>query len=196
MTEPWPIQYLMPRNITRHLAPRTTAGTVATSGFTQRVSVPNHGWLITYEEILLHTEDQIRTWDAYEAYLDGGATPITVPLVGDSHGATDGVTVAAYPAGATVMQIYREAPGVQAGWHFTIGERLYRCFGVTALPSNNYQFSFRPPLRDAVAFSAAVSFTALFCRCRLFSDDEMTLKLEPGRYATGTVRFVEDPNTD
>ena len=27
MTEAWPISYLRPRNITRHLAPRTTAGT-------------------------------------------------------------------------------------------------------------------------------------------------------------------------
>ena len=194
MTEFWPIAYLMPRNVTRHLLPRTTAGTVATSGFTQRVSVAAHAWVITYEGILVHTEEQIRVWDAYEAYIEGGSVPILVPLIGDVHGTTDGVTVAAYPAGAAVMQIYRELPGVQAGWHFSIGERLYRCFGVTPLPSNNYQFSFRPPLREAVPFATPVTFTNLYCKCRLGSDDEMTLKLEPGRMGTADVRFFEDPN--
>jgi len=194
-TQPWPIDYLKPRSATYHLAPRTTAGTVSTSGFTQRVSVPIHAWLITYEDILVYSEEQIRVWDAYEAYLDGGATPILVPLVGYALGA-NALAVGSFPVGATVMTVYRPDAPVISGNHFTVGERLYRSFGTTDLGGHNYSFSFRPPLRDAIPSGLAISFDMLHVRCRLASDDEMTLKQTPGRYGTATVRFVEDPNTD
>lgn len=197
MTEPWPIDYLKPRNITRHLAPRTTAGTVAASGFTQRVSVPAQSWTIIYEGILVATPEQIRVWDAYEVYLEGGSVPILVPLVGDASEGTDtGYTSGAYARGAGVMTVGRAYGPIVAGHHFSINERLYRCFGTTDLGGGYYSFSFRPPLRDDVPNGWPVFFAALQCKCRLATDDEMTLKLEPGRMGTGNVRFVEDPNVD
>jgi hypothetical protein len=196
VTEPWPIGYLRPRNVTRHLAPRTTAGTVSASGFTQRVSVPAHCWYITYENILVATPEQIRVWDAYEAFLEGGAVPILVPLIGDaSYGSDTGYASAGpYAKGAAVMTVGRADGPILAGHHFSINERLYRTFGVTDLGGGYYNFSFRPPLRDDVPNGWAVWFAALQVKCRLMTDDEMTLKLEPGRMGTASVRFVEDPN--
>jgi hypothetical protein len=195
LTEPWPITYLRPRNITRHLLPRTTAGTVSASGFTQRIAVAAHAWVITYEGILVATEEQIRVWDAYEVYLEGGSVPILVPLIGDGTTGPNGTTVGAYSAGAGVMTVNRPAPGqIIAGNHFSINERLYRCFGTTDLGSGNFSFSFRPPLRESVPTGWPVYFNSLQCKCRLGSDDEMILKLEPGRIGTANVRFFEDPN--
>lgn len=197
MTEPWPIAYLRPRNVIRHLAPRTAAGTVATSGFTQRVSIPAQSWMIVYENILVATAEQIRVWDAYEVYLEGGSVPILVPLVGDaSDGAATGSTWGAYPRGAAVMTAYRAVGEIVAGHHFSINERLYRCFGTTNLSGGYYSFSFRPPLREDVPENWPLYFAALQCKCRLATDDEMTLTLEPGRIGSATIRFVEDPNTD
>jgi len=196
VAEPWPIDYLKPRAATYHLAPRTTAGTVSTSGFTQRVSVPIHSWLITYENILVWNEEQIRVWDAYESYLDGGATPIRVPLVGYTMppGANPGFATGVSPVGSTTMTVHRDSGLIVAGHHFgTSQERLYRTFGTTDLGGGNFSFSFRPPLRDHVAAGASIWFDNLYVRCRLATDDEMTLKLEPGRMGTATVRFVEDP---
>lgn len=195
MTEPWPISYLRPRNVTRHLLPRTTAGTVSTSGFTQRVSVPAHAWVITYEGILVATPEQIRVWDAYEVYLEGGSVPILVPLIGEgNYGADTGYTSGAYARGATVMTVGRSYGPIIAGYHFSINERLYRCFGTTDMGGGYYNFSFRPPLRDDVPNAYPVWFAALQVKCRLATDDEMTLKLEPGRIGTANVRFFEDPN--
>lgn len=197
MTEPWPIDYLRPAGITRHLGPRTTAGTVSTSGFTQRITVPIHNWQITYHDILVGTPEQLRVWDAYEAYIEGGATPILVPLIGDTTtGTPDGTSVGAYPVGATVMTVQRIGAPIVAGMHFGIQERLYRCFGTTALGSDQYSFSFRPPLRLGHPDGWPIWFNSMSCKCRLASDDEMTLRINQAKQGVATVRFVEDPNED
>ena len=197
MTEPWPITHLRPRNITRHMSPRSTAGTVAASGFTQRVSVPAQSWTIIYEGILVATEEQIRVWDYTEVYLEGGSVPILVPLVGDGHyGADTGDVSGAVAAGSTVMTVGRAYGGILGGYHFSINERLYRVVGVTDVGGGYYNFTFRPPLREDVPSGWPVFFAALQCKCRLASDDEMTMKIEAGRMGTATVRFVEDPNAD
>jgi len=195
--ERWPIAYLRPARIMRHIAPRTTAGTVSTAGFTQRISVPIHSWQITYENILVGTAEQLRVWDAYEAYLDGGSTPILVPLIGDATTSTpDGTSVGAYTVGATVMTVQRVGAPIVAGQHFSIQERLYRAFGVTDLGGDQYQFSFRPPLRDGFPTGWPIWFNDLICRCRLATDDEMSLTIDPAKQGVATVHFVEDPNTD
>lgn len=197
-TASWPVSVLRPRNVTRHLAARTTAGTVSASGFTQRVSVPAQAWIISYESILVATEEQIRAWAAYEAYLEGGAVPILVQLVGDP-GPTDpagdsGTVVGDNLAGDTGITVTRAVVPVLPGHHFSIGERLYRVAGANDLGGGQYFANFRPPLREAVANGSAVSFRTLVVKCRLATDDEMILKLEPGRIGVGNARFLEDPN--
>lgn len=194
MTEPWPVSVLKPRNVTRHLAPRTTAGTVSASGFTQRVSVPAQAWVITYEGILVATEEQVRLWDSFGTYLEGGAVPVLVQLVGDpGTPGPDGVAVGDAAAGVVSLRVSRVGAAVLAGQHFTIGERLYRVLGVTVFGGDQYDLFFRPPLREPSLNGYLVSFNNLLVKCRLATDDEMILKLEPGRIGVGNVRFFEDP---
>lgn len=194
MTEIWPATLLRPRQITRQLLARTTSGTVAVSGFTQRVSVPASAWSITYEGIVVGTAAQLRAWDALEAALDGGAGSVLVPLIGEvGPGAATGIVLGAAAVGATLLTI-RVTPGpLLAGHHFTTGPRLYRVVEVLSVVGDDYGISIRPPLRDAIADLDGVEFDAPSAKCRLASDDAMTLSLDPARHGVGAVRFVEDP---
>lgn len=194
MTRAWPDTILKPAKITRHLQARTTAGTVSASGFTQRVAVPASAWVITYEGIVVATATQLLWWDLLPAESDGGANPILVPLIGEWQvaGVTAG-TIAAASAGATTVVITRVGAGVLAGYHFSVGERLYRVIEQTSVASNDYTVKIRPPLREAVTGGAAVQFEKPVCRCRLASDDEMMAAIDPARLLIGNVKFLEDP---
>lgn len=195
MTDAWPVAILPPGAISRRIAARSLSGTVSLSGFTQRIAVPASAWLIAYENIPVTTPERIRTWDGLEASLDGGAVPILVPLVeGDMAPAATGTMVGAAAVGATVVTIAKTGDQIQAGHHFSIGERLYRVAKVILITGNDHQVSIRPPLREAVANGATVDFGDLKCKCRLASDDEMNLVLRPPRLGFASVRFVEDPN--
>lgn len=222
MTDLWPISLLRPRQITRSIRARTTSGTVATSGFTQRVSVPAHAWMIRYEGILLGRPAEVRAWDAMEAILDGGAVPVMVYIIeapdrqvpgapfSDTTLFTDhtgwgvdgatGTVNGVWLAGAPSLQITLPQLGdtlgdshIRAGHHFSIGERLYRVARVLGLEGDIYSLEIRPPLRDDVAHGAAVSFGQLWCKMRLATEDQMTISIDPAGMGTGNVAFVEDP---
>lgn len=193
MTDTWPIDILSPRQITRHVAPRTTAGTVAVSGFTQRVSVPAHAWIIEYAGITVGTAAQLREWDRVAAALDGGAESLFVPLVGEEQDATQGVIDGNWAAGATTINM-RRAVVILAGYHFSIGGRLYRVARVVSITDDNHTLEIRPPLRDALFHDQQASFAVLLCKCRLATDDEMRLTLDPARIGVGNIRWFEDPN--
>lgn len=220
MTATWPTSTLKPGTISRRIKARTLRGTVAISGFAQRVSVPAHAWVIEYGNIAITTPAQRRAWDALEATLDGGANAILVPIVGehdvqpqDESGFTDGTvfldgkgfietniatgeTVGAFVAGATTITIRLVGGGseIEAGQHFTIGERLYRVAAVGTVINDDYEVTIRPPLRVDVATGTAVEFALLVCKCRLASDDEMHLTLQAPGHGFVNVAFVEDPN--
>jgi hypothetical protein len=192
MTDSWPHTVLRPRDVIRRLRARTTTGTTSASGFTQRVSSNAHIWVVEYSGILITTEDELATWDAVEVSLDGAANPIYVPLVGDTDGATPGSLVGATAAGDTLVTIRRVGDTVKQGRHFSVGEaRLHRVYGIEA-SGDDYLCHIRPPLRDAYPDAVAVNFEQPYCKCRLASDDEMSLTITPGRYATGAVKFLED----
>ena len=85
----------------------------------------------------------------------------------------------------TVTQAYGGT--LQAGQHFSIGERLYRIKSVSGTT-----LTFWPPLREAVAAGARLEFDRPVCRCKLASDTEMNLEIENYYMGTPTVNFVED----
>jgi hypothetical protein len=193
MTLLWPVSALRPAKVVRHLAPRTTAGTVSASGFTQRVSVPAHAWTIQYEGIAITNDHDLRTWDWVSGLLDGGATPVLVPLIGEYSGGEDNGQVAANAnAGATVITINRTS-AILAGYHFQLGEHLYRVASLGTVAGADYQVQIRPALRQDIALGWFAVFLNPACKCRLATDDEMLLELDAMRYGVGKVRFVEDP---
>lgn len=194
MTIAWPSAVLKPSKITRHLAPRTTAGTTAASGFTQRVSVPAHAWVIEYDGIVVAGNEAIRTWDYIAAQLDGGSVPILVPLISEYNGGNiEGIVNATASAGSTSVVIYRPIE-ISAGYHFSIGEYLYRVASITSVSAPNYTLSIRPSLRQDVSSGVAASFISPICKCRLATDDEMRLDLDSARIGIGKVKFFEDVN--
>jgi hypothetical protein len=188
----WPITILSPSKIIRQLAARTTAGTVALSGFTQRVSSAAQAWVITYDGIVVATRPQLLQWDAFEAYLEGGANPILVSLMSEGNGTTPGLTFGASSVGDTVITIVRPT-AIDQGSHFSIGERLYRVVVVTDIVGDNYTLEIRPPVREDLTNATIVDFATPVCKCRLATDDEMILELDSARIGTGKVKFVEDP---
>lgn len=190
----WPHTILKPRDVVRRLRARTTIGTTSASGFTQRVSVPAHAWVIEYSGVLIHTPDQLRNWDVVEGLLDGGANPIYVPLVGDDYGPINGSFTFAQSAGTTFFTLTRVGAPILGGDHFTVGDgRLHRVISAANVPGTDaYDVHIRPPLRDDYPVGEAIGFQTPFCKCRLQTDEEMNITITPGRYAVGAVKFVED----
>lgn len=78
---------------------------------------------------------------------------------------------------------------IQAGQHFSIGERLYR---VRSYDVTSGVLTFRPPLREAVTSGTKLNFDDPVCRMRLMQDDGMDLELAMRRFGTPTVQFIED----
>lgn len=193
MTVFWPHTILRPRDITRQYLARTTAGTVAASGFTQRVASPAGAWRIDYDGIVIGTAVELRAWDAFEAGLDGGAVAVYVPLIGEGQGTVDGALVGAHSQGSTTMVIRRIGDIIGTGYHVTVGDgRLHRVISVT-VSVNDYTCAIRPPLRADYPDAEVVEIDTPFCKCRLASDDVMRLTVTPGRIAVGSAKFLEDP---
>lgn len=196
MTDFWPHAALRPSDTTCQYLARTTAGTVSTSGFTQRVASPANAWAISYGRVVLKDMPEIRTWRAVEAGLDGGAVAIYVPLVGLEQGTINGTLVGAHAAGVTSAVIRRVGAAITGGYHFAVGDgRLHLVVSVSGVSTDDYTCVIRPPLRAAYPDTTAVEFERPVCKCRLASDDAMQLTVTPGGMAIGRVRFVEDPNS-
>src|SRR6185503_12450243 len=154
----WPHTILRPGRITRHIAARTIAGTVAASGFTQRVSVPAHSWVIQYDNIVVATAEQLRWWDYVSGVLDGGANSVFVPLLAeDNGGAVNGSVVTLASTGASAITLSRSVP-ILAGYHFSVGEYLFRVIGATPAGGSTYSLTIRPPLRNGVVAGATAYF--------------------------------------
>lgn len=69
------------RRWTPELVAKTASGGKTLSGVVPIVRVDGGGlWALTMDEIQASTEDQVRTWRAIEAMLDGGATAMVVPM--------------------------------------------------------------------------------------------------------------------
>jgi hypothetical protein len=220
MTVSWPIATLRPRQLTSHIAARTTAGTTSASGFTQRVASPAQGWIIKYEGIVLSTAAQHRAWRALAGALDGGANPLLVYIVeqdrlllaspfdddtmfGDGTGwdevvASTGTTVGSASAGDTTVTIHLDQidPPILPGHYFSIigPARLYLITAVIDDTGGDFEVTIRPPLRDDLPGGTTVDFRNLVCKCRLASDNEMMLSLDPAGIGTGNVSFIEDPS--
>lgn len=72
----WPTRTFRPERQTWQLRGVLKSGGPSLSGLVQRVRSDGGGyWAVELADIRLRTADQIRLWRAWEALLDGGATP-------------------------------------------------------------------------------------------------------------------------
>ena len=80
MTWVWPISVLEPQTTEIMLAPRTLAGSASLSGRTQVGATDAGVWTAKYTGFFVYGREQVITWRAIEAYLEGRLFEIDVPL--------------------------------------------------------------------------------------------------------------------
>lgn len=220
MTIRWPCNSLVARDVSFNIASRSLAGPTSISGKTQVISSDAGIWKATFGNILIRGRTTRLVFRGLSTILEGRLTPILVPrcrgdqpvpagavdaglynqvthdddtLFDDDTGYVGGaieVVSAGASAGAVAMYItVGNADDIVSGHDFSIGERLYRVYTYDA---DTQLLTFRPPLREAVAFGAALNFDDPVCRMRLATDAEMDLDLSMRRFGAPTVNFVED----
>lgn len=81
---------------------------------------------------------------------------------------------------------------IEAGQHFSIGERLYRVRTIDGIVGSTASITFRPPLRQPAEAGDRLEFDDPVCRMKLATDGEMDLPLENRRFASPNINLVED----
>lgn len=222
MTIMWPVHVLRPYSVAFDIASRSLAAPSSVSGKTQVVSSDAGIWKVTFGGIIVRTRNEVNVFRAISNLLEGRLNAILVPFCrgyqpinADAVDAYDGVPhgddmpfddSSEYVGGAN--QVTLTAPisaravsanlaidyggTIEAGQHFSLGERLYRVRTVVYTGTNTATVTFRPPAREAAIAGATVDFDTAACRMRLATDSEMDLDLMGRRTANPTVNFIED----
>ncbi len=224
MTVHWPRALLKPRKCDPNVAPASVAGPVSLSGYRQSVTSPAGVWSIRYDTVVVASVAQRLTWRALAAQILGRTTPVVVPvydrreltpvidgaggLSPHSDGATHSDGSMYVTAGASVVVNGVVARGavamrltvitgaaIQAGMHFSIGQRLYRVASITSSASGgtDVRLRFWPPAREGIIDGAEVDFAAPVCKCRLDSAAGLDLDLDHGRHGFPSITWIEDP---
>ncbi len=219
----WPA-VLKPRNCSPpELRNAARGGGQSFTGVEQRVFSDAGRWEITYE-VPVSTRAQQLAWRAMVARLRSGEDilltifdkfrPAGVP--GGAWGAAVSTDAALR---ATTVHLVTVNVRVEAGVHFSIGQRLYRVVSVVAqtpatsisdwLTSDSpwsdsgvwvddassggaaYEVKILPPLRAEADSGTAVEFEDLVCLCTLADASGGDLSLDLGRFATPSITFAE-----
>lgn len=221
MTIRWPIGILPARDVSFDIASRSLAGPTSISGKTQTVSTDAGLWKATLGSILIRDRNSRLAFRAIANLLEGRLHPILVPVCRADQPVVDGIDGlydevphsddaffdddTGYVGGS--IEVLSAAMAVRAvsgaitiayggtlepGQHFSVGERLYRLRTVEYTGTNTANITFRPPLREAVAYGDYLEFNDPVCRMRLVSDDQMDLELQLRRFGSPSVSFIED----
>lgn len=216
----WPCAVLRARDVGFHINERTLGTSPSVSGYTQVVSGGPPIWTATFSNIDLRTQAQRLCWRALSTLIRGRQNIIKVSMCrGDQPvrvGYTDSIipysdgsvhsddspfaqnainaTVSAVASKfATTININSTDIGdVQAGHVFSIDDRPYQIVGVTNNGSGNYSINIWPPLIKAISIGDTVDFDEPTCRMRLATDGEMSIDFASRKFASPTVRFVQD----
>ena len=174
------------------------------------------GGLVTvcYKQVSLGNTDpaRLRYWSQLAAILNGGVRSIRVPLVTDFIAPLDwsaAVTVAAALNASTLTFIvygkFLTDPGMTGGEWFGLVHpnkdvRAYVVTEVDTVVTNpdesiTYTVGIRPPLREAVAYAAPLSFYRPQCLMRLAPGTTISADVDKSWWATPDVSFVESFGT-
>lgn len=178
-------------------------------------------WMFEFGDVNLNRKEALKAWRAAEGFLDGGATNIIVPIcdcrqapegaggIGDiphsddslfsddsgySQGSLSVVTTADAALRATTISVAPEiAALISGGEHFGVtyvdkGRRMHR---VVSVDREAGLLTVRPPLRAATPAGTELDFNSPSCTMRLANGDSLAPTVEMGRFASGTIVFVE-----
>ncbi len=222
MTLFWPMAALPARDFAINPSFRNTRGAASIATGAEQITASDAGrWKATLGGVRVGDGARRKLFRALQSLLEGGLTPILIPLCGadqpfpagaaktrtplphgdgsffsDGTGYAQDVIAVTLAAGAARRATELSVTKVQAGdlepsHHFSIGERLYRIKAVQAQSASAATLTIWPPLREAVPAGAALRFDSPVCRMRLASDQEMDLELALRRSASLSIRFVE-----
>jgi hypothetical protein len=151
-------------------------------------------------------DDQVLAWFAQEAVLQGGKTPVDVPLLLCAYvpradaAATVIATIGATLAGAVSGRVVLTHSGdLVAGMHFSVfdattyGWRLHRIYSVAAVGGHATwrDIVFWPRLRFTIADATTLEFDHPKCVMRLAASDSMDLELSMRVRGEPSAEFVE-----
>ncbi len=198
----WPRLTFIPRTPEVRLAGETVSGGRSLTGKLQAVAADSGFWRITLGNIPIRTKDEVLAWEEIAAILEGRLGTVNAHIYQSKR--------SPWPAGVPGAAIVAKASGALAigatsgsidmttgaapepGMYCSAGERLIQLRTVGAPTGSIYPVTFRPPLRDAIANNDPLEFAHPICRCRLASDDGMSLPLDLQRFAVKTVDLEED----
>lgn len=190
------------------------------SGYEDRIATDGGGsWYAAIDNAALHTREKIMAWRAFKSATSGGIDAFAFPICDARHQPIRGrfrvphsddtsfdddplyvsgdceVYVAAdAPLRATTLQLRIESLGkpLIGGERFSVDHptwrhRCYQIGRIVAQTSTAATVQFHPPLREAVTADTAANprFVARI-------DGQMSAPLTNPKFASGSVRFVED----
>lgn len=80
---------------------------------------------------------------------------------------------------------------IEAGYFFSISDRLYRITEAQLLDKDRYFIRFWPRLREGVVAGDDINFSTPTCKMRLKSDKEMAVEKNLHRFATPDIELIE-----
>lgn len=76
----WPLQVLMPQGLSLDIASRSLSGPASVSGAVQVVASDAGIWKVTFDQVPVMREQQVKAWRGVSGLLEGRLNPILVPI--------------------------------------------------------------------------------------------------------------------
>lgn len=179
-------------------------------------------WYAVADDVSLHRRERIMTWRAFKSAISGGIDPFVFPICDARHqpiagkikvphsdgtpfsddtlysqGSCEVYVAADAPLRATTLQldIVNLGRPLVGGERFSIDHpvwrhRCYQIGRIIAQSDTAATVQFHPPLREAVTAGTPVDFNNPRFVARV--DGQMSAPMTNPKFASGSVRFVED----
>jgi len=213
----WPKDLLIPRSMT----PRQINGSLSggrAGGREQIIAGASPYWGAIFEDFGIFTREQVLTFRAIIADLDGRAGSLLMPFYDSSHspggdrvllpwseGETWGegelwdgdVTYIKLAAAAAERAVYLDViwngPGPQAGQYFSIGLGFHIIKSSAPATATTATLKVWPPLHTAWPIETKLEFDDPRCLMGLETDEEGALALEGVSHGNVSLRLIEKP---
>jgi hypothetical protein len=182
------------------------AGPPSLDGSRQFRSLSGGGaWRSTFDGVQIRTAAHRKAWRALEVTLKGGMTPVDVPVCAERPRQAGGgmaVSIVAVTPGWAARAVAGridlvDSTVIEPGMFFsdydatTYGWRVYLIDSVTPVSGTQYDITFWPPARFAVAAAHGLEFEEPRCVMQLAASDAMNMELAQRRFGDPGADFIE-----
>lgn len=199
-----------------------TSGGVALNGNEDIIASDGGGrWYADMGDIALHRREKVMAWRAFKSALRGGVDPFVFPICDARHQPVQGRALTTHSDGTSFSDDSLYSQGdcsaeltadaalrattitiamtlgkpLIGGERFTIDHptfrhRAYQIGQITAQTDESATLQFHPPLREAAPAGTEIDFNCP--RFVAHIDGRMSAPLANPRFASGSIRIVED----